>query len=273
MTTSWQRNGSMRSASRLLEVVQRRKQLTVKEMTEATGLSRGTVTNLVDQLVNLNVLTKSAGPGDHVGRRPQVISLGRAAGVLVGVELGFYAIAIAVEPPDGPMLEIRVPYDHRIVENPFSKTLGEAVDLAADALRDAGIGGTEIRGIGLAIPAPVDHTTGTVLSRDALRGWPPIAPHDEFASQLASALGIRDAIPALLGNDAQLGAWGTYCSRTAPEPAELVPGRGTAGRNKLMFIKASEAIRVGFVNNGAPDWGCSFPSGDFSHQAVQLGAA
>ena len=267
--TSWQRNGTRRSVSALIDVVQRYKRTTVKQITEVTGLSRGTVTNLVDQLVNVGALAKSATSGDQLGRKPQAISLGPAAGVLVGVELGFYATAIAVEDPDGTMIaEIRDD-DPAIVENPFLETLSTAVELTVTALRRRGITGSQIRGIGLAIRAPVDHTSGEVLSRDSLRDFPPIAPNDEFASGLAKALGTEKEIPGFLGNDAQLGAWGAHCFRTSPSATEVARRRATYDREKLMFVKVTDAIRVGFVNGGEPDWGGSFPSGDFSHQIVR----
>jgi predicted NBD/HSP70 family sugar kinase len=115
----------------------------------------------------------------------------------------------------------------------------------------------------------VDHSSGEVLSRDSLRNWPPIPPNVEFASRLARALEAQQGIPGFLGNDAQLGAWGAYCSKNESSSIHSVRGRVGPDRQKLIFVKVSDAIRVGFVNGGEPDWGCGFPSGDFSHQIVR----
>ena len=72
----------------LASLVGRRHQSTRAELAKLTGLARSTISQRVDQLLNLGVLIE-AGDGVSAGGRPPVLlKLNPAAGVVLAADLG-----------------------------------------------------------------------------------------------------------------------------------------------------------------------------------------
>lgn len=73
---------------RLVSLVAQQKSSTRAELGRITGLARSTISQRVDQLLNLDVLVEAGEGPSSGGRRPTLISLNPAAGVVLAADLG-----------------------------------------------------------------------------------------------------------------------------------------------------------------------------------------
>lgn len=163
-----------------------------------TGLTRGTVSSLVGELIDLALLRESdvpAGP-PRIGRPGVAIEV---AGVVaaIGLEVNVDYIAVCVEDVRGDVrYERRAARDNRGAPGPV---LDQLTRMAADALAVAVEDGLRIVGIAVAVPGLVRVATGTLLRAPNL-GWVDVDVADELRRRLATDLPIH------LENEANLAA-------------------------------------------------------------------
>nr|WP_284327969.1 ROK family transcriptional regulator [Demequina litorisediminis] len=201
---------SLRRANteRIVDVVRQFGSLTQVELAQATGLSPATVSTIVKDLQAEGVVETR-----HTirsGRRAQLVTLAHRAGLLVGVVVGERSLRIAIADSGYDILtrqDLPLPADHR-----HDTTLDRAALLIADLVESLGSTLDEVLAIGIAVPAPVDPATGSVPVSGILRGWEDLP--------IAEVLGRRLGAPAVVGNDADLGALGEPPVRSGPGTRE-----------------------------------------------------
>jgi predicted NBD/HSP70 family sugar kinase len=138
-------------------------------LSAATGLTRTTVSTLVDQMVGARLLEETAPRVVARGRPAQRLRLSgrRVAGL--GVEVGVRHLAAGVRDLSGATRVLRVrPGDQR--DAPPAEVLGRAADLADEALAEAADLGLEVVGAAWGLPGLVDAAAGRVRLAPNL-GW------------------------------------------------------------------------------------------------------
>jgi len=239
------------NARRVAEALRMLGPCTRAELISATGLSRPTVTATVAELVTAGLASEAtglAGPARLSGGRPaSVVRLSRAAGLAAGVDIGRRHVRIAIADLGH---EILAEQAVRLVED-ADDTPGPVLDLAAKLVDTAldRIGATrgDLVGTGLGIPAPIT-LAGRIGSPMLLPGWEDLAPADEFADRLG--------VPALLNNDANLGALGEY---------QWGAGRGCP---VLVYVKMATGIGAGIVLDGRLFVGSAGTAGELGHVTI-----
>lgn len=235
--------------ARLLDELASSGPATRADLARATGLAPSTVTSLVAALVEEGVVraTDSSGPGG-VGRPGQRITLGRRAGVVVGVDLGRRHLKVAVADLSHSLLareEVSKPVDQKAVEDiELIRQQCEAALAAAEVSRD------EVLALGMGLPGPV-HTSGELGDSTILPGWVGV----RAAEALQDALGM----PVSVDNDANLGAL-----------SESKWGAGSAVRD-LVYLKASTGIGAGLVIGGRLFRGAGNTAGEIGHTVIDPG--
>jgi predicted NBD/HSP70 family sugar kinase len=219
------------------------------ELARATGLAPSTVTSLVAALVEEGVVraADSSGPGG-VGRPGQRITLGRRAGVVVGVDLGRRHLKVAVADLSHSLLareEVSKAVDQKASEDiELIRQQCEAALAAAEVTRD------EVLALGMGLPGPV-HTSGELGDSTILPGW--------VGVRAAEALQDALAMPVSVDNDANLGAL-----------SESKWGAGSAVRD-LVYLKASTGIGAGLVIDGRLFRGAGNTAGEIGHTVIDPG--
>jgi predicted NBD/HSP70 family sugar kinase len=171
------------------------------------------------------------------------VRLSRPDGVVLGVDLGHAHVTVAVATTGGDLLVERsadLDVDHR--PHP---ALDLAASLATAALADAGRPAEDVRAVAAGIPGPIDVRTRVVRAPTILVDWVGIDP----AAELAGRLGR----PAVVGNDADMGAIGEYTFGAA---------RGFAD---FLYIKASHGVGAGIVLGGRTYRGTTGIAGEIGH--------
>jgi predicted NBD/HSP70 family sugar kinase len=235
--------------ARLLDELASRGSASRAELARATGLAPSTVTSLVAGLVTEGVVraVETAGAGG-VGRPGQLLTLGRRAGVVVGVDLGRRHLKVAVADLSHSLLarrETTKPVDQdAAVDIELIRSQSEA------ALAAAGVSHDEVLALGMGLPGPV-HTTGELGDSTILPGW--------VGVRAADALGEALGMPVSVDNDANLGAL-----------SESKWGAGATVRD-LVYLKASTGIGAGLIVEGRLFRGAGHTAGEVGHTVIDPG--
>ena len=165
-----------------------------------------------------------------------------AATYVVGMDLGGTKILAAVVDQQG-----RITAESKFktrAENGHEAVIRRMAQAARRAARTAGIDWSQIKGIGVGAPGPMDPETGIVYHPPNLPGWEEV----HLGPSLAEMLGV----PVCLENDVNLGTLGEHA---------LGAGQGTAD---MVGIFVGTGVGGGMILNG------KLRSG-FRHAAAEIG--
>jgi predicted NBD/HSP70 family sugar kinase len=219
-----------RNLSGVLTLVHRQRSLSRSDLTRRTGLSRSTVKDLVDELVEGGLVEESqAAAASQVGRpSPIVRPQSRTLSVAVNPETD--AITIGLVALGGTVLEvIRYPTDG-------IPTAHETVVITAEAIGRMRRGldaNRRITAIGVAVPGLV-HAPGSVVRLAPHLDW-----HDEELGQMLSA---ATGLPVLAANDANTGAIAEHIFGGHPNPQHMIYVNGGASGIGAGFVVAGELL-------------------------------
>ncbi len=193
-----------------------------------TGLTRGTVSSLVGELIELDLL-RETGEDDRsgrVGRPAQTLELGGRV-VAIGLDVNVDYLAVCVEDLTGTVrYERRVHTDNRrsspnLVLNRLARMAEKALDaIEAENLVPAGAA--------VALPGLVEAQTGTLLRAPNL-GWSEIPVADELAARLPD-------LPVRADNEANLAALAEHWQGAARDLENFVSVFGEVGVGGGIFI-------------------------------------
>ena len=236
---------ALRSANqqRVIELLKVAGELSQAAIARQTGLAPATVSNIVRELTLAGLLDDAVKePGGDTPKR-RMLRLARSAGLAVGVDFGHRHVTIVVADMGHQILSER-----RVPLGPAETAQG-ALDRASELLGEAmaSIDGkmSDVVGIGMGLPAPIDSRTGKVGAVSILPGWVGVP-----AAQLAcDHFGIRVDVD----NDANLGVL-----------AEQMWGAGQ-GCDNLAFLKLADGVGAGLFIDGRLFRGRNGTAGEIGH--------
>jgi predicted NBD/HSP70 family sugar kinase len=232
----------------LLNLLFRQQGQSRADLSRITGLSRSTVSAIVDDLIDGN-LVREVGAGDsRGGRRPTLLEFNDDAHALVGVEMGASHVAVFVT---NLRAKVRTHKErrHPVVTEPTStmKLIEELID---EALAEARLRPRELLGIGVAVPCPLDLRNPEHLCPQLMPAWDGIA--------VTGTLARRYGCAVAMDNDANLGAL-----------AERWWGVGRSGED-LTYIKIATGVGAGHIIAGEVYRGSNGTAGEIGHIAIDL---
>lgn len=228
------------------------------ELAQRTGLTKATVSSLVDHLIARAVLVEGQPATAGIGRPARPVRLNPDGPVALGVEINVDYVAACVLDLTG---ELRC-YRHSAVDNraaSAAEVIEQAAAVAGEMLAEFG---RPLLGGGLALPGVVG-VGGTLLRA-------PNLPHLMGARpgrQLAAALdvpGLRPLSELLVDNEANLGALASLRAEPAVGPdfvyvsGEIGVGAGLVVAGALFRGAHGFAGELGHVvvDQDGPDCGC-----------------
>lgn len=193
---------------------------------------------------------RTAGDAQSSGGRPaSIFAFDETAGVAVVGDLGQTGCHLAVcNLRAQPLVEYTGPL--RIEQGP-DVVLGWAKQRFGELLADVGLGWSDVLGIGIGLPGPVDFDTGRPVSPPAMPGWDGVDVPTMFAD-------VTDS-PVLVDNDARIMALGEHRE---------------ARRNDrhMIFVKIGSGIGAGLIAYGQVLRGERGAAGDIGHIVVEPNA-
>jgi predicted NBD/HSP70 family sugar kinase len=237
---------SLREANRarIVDSLKHHGHLTQVELAGATGLSPATVSNIVKELSAAGLLTTSI--TSRSGRRAIEVSLAREVGLVAGFHFSSRHLRVAVSDVGRTVVaenHIPLALDHR-----HDRELDRATLLLSDMLQSLNASFGDVLGVGVALPAPVDATTGMIATPGLLRGWEGV--------RIADALESRIERPVFVDTEANLGALAE---------ARAGAARGSRG---AAYIRVGHTISAGLLIDGAVFRGVTGKAGQIGHVTI-----
>jgi predicted NBD/HSP70 family sugar kinase len=215
-------------------------------LVQATGLSRSTVSQRLDTLLDAQLLYETLGRMGSGGRPTKVLALNPEFGVVIAVDVGEDHARIAITDLR-PHVLIERTAELRLTDGP-ERILGQIHDHALELLAELGCPTSSMLGIGLALPAPVDFARGQVVGFSVLSGWDGFDIPGWFAQHVE--------VVVLAENDVNLLALAEH--RQAWPDAD-----------SLFFVKAGTGIGSGILTGGHLYRGSQGAAGDIGHMRLE----
>jgi predicted NBD/HSP70 family sugar kinase len=220
-----------------------------QELSDATGLSPASVSNVVRELLDESIVIE-AGSVDSDGGRPRVLlEMNPEHGYVIGVDIG--ETRVRVELFDLAMTE-RAKADYRL--NPRKHDVGVVVERILDGLNavlaDSGIEPAVILGVGVGVPGIVQQVP-EVLVHGQTYGW--------NAVPLERLLRAGTDLPLQFENGAK-----------TMGQAELWFGAGRGARNAVVALVGS-GVGASLISGGSTYRGATSSAGEWGHTKIVLG--
>lgn len=235
---------SVPSTGVMLQLIREGIAVTRADLVKQTGLSRSTVSQRVDSLIELGLTMEVAGGSSTGGRRPAILVFNKGAGVILAADLGATHSRVAVTDLTGVVLA-ETAADLRISGGP-EIVLDWLDEQFEELLRRLSPAPTEVRGIGMGVPGPVEFATGRPVSPPIMPGWDGYPIPERFESY---------GVPVLVDNDVNIMALGEHW---------------TSWRDcdHFMYVKVGTGIGCGIIAAREVLRGAEGAAGDIGHIRV-----
>lgn len=233
-------------AESILRLIWHEQRTTRAEIARFTGLSRSTVSEIVDSLLKTGLVAEVGTGQSSGGRRPIVLEFQDQARVILGVDLGATHVSVALTDLRSRIL-VWKEKKHPVRTDPEG-TRQLVFRLCDECLDQWGKGKDCLMRIGLAVPSPVDPVNPKWLSEVVIPAWQGQSGLDKLQD--------RYGAPVSIDNDANLGAL-----------AEHWWGAGQ-GVDDLIYIKMSHGVGAGYILNGEIYRGAGGLAGELGHLPI-----
>ncbi|MCT2537024.1 ROK family protein [Aquibacillus koreensis] len=229
----------------VLETIKEHAPISRADVAQRTGLNKGTVSSLVSELINEQLIDE-LGPGESSGgRRPVMLLFNQLVGYAIGIDLGVnYLLGILTDLNGNIITEKKINYENISYEE-IRERLWDMIDFLKSKAPDCPYG---IIGIGIGVPGIVSNE-GEILLAPNLN-WKRI--------QLKEEVEKKYNLPVTIENEANAGAYG-----------EKKFGAGKDFQD-IVYVSVSYGIGVGLILNGNLYKGSHGFSGEFGHMTIEL---
>ena len=230
----------------ILNLLWANKDLSRAELAKRTSLSRSTVSAIVSDLIDTGLVKETHAGVSSGGRRPILLEFQNQSSFIVGLELGATHVSCVLSDLH---CNIKASWTASAPVRTEPALALEKMTLGVRAVMEAhGSELSQILGIGVAVPSPIDPERPGELLPLILPKWQGF----NIIDHLHSAFGR----PVFVDNDANLGAlaevrWGT-----------------TESVDNLAYIKVATGIGAGLIVNGKIFRGSGGIAGEIGHISI-----
>ncbi|MBP1969311.1 glucokinase-like ROK family protein [Virgibacillus natechei] len=215
------------------------------DIANQTGLNKGTVSSLVNELHQEQLIYES-GPGvSSGGRRPVMLLFKQEAGYSIGIYIGVNYILGILTDLQGEIYHERTIKFNQLTYEEITNELFQVIDSLISAMPPSHYG---IVGIGIGVPGIIS-TDGQIL----------LAPNLNWKNKnLKGLLEDHYHLPVHIENEANAGAYG-----------EKRFGAGKDSDN-IIYVSVGIGIGVGLILNGELYKGINGLSGELGHMTIEI---
>jgi predicted NBD/HSP70 family sugar kinase len=229
----------------VLQIIIEKEQISRADIAQVSGLNKTTVSLLVNELLEEELIFES-GPGiSSGGRRPVILHFNKVAGYTIGVDIGVNYVLCVLTDLQGKIVIEKSQNVHR---TPYSGIISIIQTMIQSLLNEMPASRYGVVGIGVGVPGIVNNE-GMILLAPNL-GWSNI--------HLKADLEKLFEIPVIIENEAKAGAVG-----------EQQFGAGQDYQN-IIYISAGIGIGVGIIFNKQLYQGKNGFSGEMGHMIIQM---
>lgn len=225
---------------RILELIRAGQAATRKELADRLGASASTISLRARELIDAGLLIDEGALDSTGGRPAHSLRLAGSERLILVAELGTSHARLGIAQTDGELI------DSRSIGIDVSRGPARVLDALSDAFRslvDSQPAPRPVGAICVGLPAPIDHSNGSVDMSSRLRGW----------QRYPIARRLRDAfpVPVLVENDADVIALGEHLAHP--------------GIRHSITVKAGTSVGVGLIIDSRLHRGANGAAGDISH--------
>jgi predicted NBD/HSP70 family sugar kinase len=221
-----------------------------QELSAATGLSAGSVTNVVRELIDEGIVIETGLAESDGGRPRAMLGMNPGYGYVIGIDIGETRTRVGLF--DLTMTErakVEYPLD-RSAEHDVDVVVRQIVSGLNTVLRDSGIDQNAILGVGVGVPGTIEQGP-EVLVHGQTYGWD--------AVPLERLLRAHTDLPLRFDNGAK-----------TMGQAELWFGAGKGARNAVVILIGS-GVGASLISGGATYQGATSSAAEFGHVTVLVG--
>jgi glucokinase-like ROK family protein len=216
-------------------------------LVEVSGLNKSTVGSLLTQLQSWGFVKESGRSDPRPGRPGVLIDLNPDAGRLIGVEIGVGFISVVVTDLKAQAIwrqKVETDSQVALTQTQILEQAERLVHQAIEATAHAGY----LFGIGVGVPALIDHTTGTLLFAPNLK-WSNVPLRDQWQE--------RFGVPVMVENDANASALGEQMLGVAKQVDNFV------------YLSAGVGLGGGVIIGGKLYDGVGGFAGEVGHMTLE----
>ncbi|MBS0426937.1 MAG: ROK family protein [Proteobacteria bacterium] len=214
-------------------------------MAERLGFSRSKANALIAGLLDQGLLAEAGPRASSGGRRAEHLRLHDGLGVLVGLDVGATSLDVAILQPDLTVLAHH--QEAADVRQGPGVVLARVRAIMRELLQGQGIAASNVLGIGMGVPGPVNFEAGQLVNPPLMPGWDSFSIRDYLREDYAA--------PVFVDNDVNLMALGELW-------------RLQRQLSNFLVIKVGTGIGCGIVCHGEVYRGAAGSAGDVGHICV-----
>ncbi|MEW9052868.1 MAG: ROK family protein [Neobacillus sp.] len=229
----------------VMQLIMEKSPISRADISQISGLHKTTVSSLVNELIEEELIFES-GPGESSGgRRPVILHFNKDAGYTIGIDIGVNYVLCLLTDLNGRILFEKMEFVNR---TPYPTILSKVQNTVTAMLEELPKSRYGIIGIGVGVPGIVNKQ-GSILLAPNL-GWSNI--------DLKKDLEDLFQVPVSIENEANAGAFG-----------EQQFGAGQESEN-IIYISAGIGIGVGIIVNKELYQGKNGYSGEIGHMIINF---
>ena len=235
---------SVNTATLLRCIFENNGPITRQELQKRTGLSWGAVSNIVSELLTLNILCEAPLKSTHAGRKPSVVDVNSKENLCIGVDVHMQGVFCVVTDLRGNTL---VSLRKSIAGDDRPAVLRKAAEAIREAMETVGVEKENYIGIGVAIQGSIDPTGRVSVYSPHLPDWSDVPVCDSLEKEFA--------LPAILVHD-------TIAMITAERRNSAHQARN------MVFAKLDMGLGLSMVLNGQLYIGSDGNASEFGHTII-----
>jgi len=153
----------------VLNTIRRKGRISRKDISIITGLTAGTITNIIGDLIENGYLVEIGNGDSEGGRKPIMLELNSSAGYAIGLEL--QATEIVCISSDFKANVIHCEYEKIDVKTGKDFIIERIISIIENVINKSGIDREKILGVGLAVPGPCDYQNGIMVNPPNFPDW------------------------------------------------------------------------------------------------------
>lgn len=228
----------------VLKTIREKAPISRADIANVTGLNKGTVSSLVSELIDENLIYESGHGESSGGRRPVMLLFNKSAGYSIGINLDVnYILGVLTDLDGNIILEHSVKLD----DNNFQLIKEKLFTMIDQFIHSAPHSPYGIIGIGVGVPGIVNN-----------RGMLLLAPNLNWRDiDLKDIIEQKYQLPVTIENEANAGAFG-----------EKKFGLGE-NSNNIIYVSVGIGIGAGQILNGELFKGYNGFSGELGHMTIK----
>ncbi|THE12495.1 ROK family transcriptional regulator [Bacillus timonensis] len=229
----------------VLQLIIEKEPISRADIAQVSGLNKTTVSTLVTELLEEDLIFESGPGASSGGRRPVILHFNKDAGYAIGVDIGVnYVLSVLTDLKGNILIE----KNQTVTRTSYATIMSIVQDMIQSLMTEMPKSRYGIVGIGVGVPGIVNNEGAILLAPNL--GWSNI----QFKEDLEKLY----KVPVIIENEANAGAVG-----------EQQFGAGQ-DQDNILYISAGIGIGVGIFVNRALYKGKSGFSGEMGHMIIDM---